>query len=288
MRVALVHDWLVRMRGGERCLEALLGVFPEADIFALLQVPGAVSPAIERRVRGTSFINALPAARRVYPYYLPLFPWAIERLDLRGYDLIISVSHCVAKGVLSRGTPHLSYCLTPVRYMWDMYGAYVAAGRSSRLVSGAIRVLAPWFRRWDLAASQRADLLVACSARVRERIRRIYQRPADVVYPPVAVERFEPASDREDFYLVVSALVHYKRLDIAVDAFSQLGRPLVIVGEGPELNRLRARAGRNPGSPGGCRTARSPLSWPGAGRLCIPLKRISVSPWWRRRLPAPR
>ncbi|MBI2614724.1 MAG: glycosyltransferase, partial [Gemmatimonadetes bacterium] len=244
-RVAMVHDWLVRMRGGERCLEALLGVFPEADVFTLLHVPGAVSPVIERRLRATSFINSLPAVRRLYPYYLPLFPAAIERFDLRGYDLVISISHCVAKGAPAAGVPHLCYCLTPMRYVWDMYQTYFGDGRSASAVSGAMKVLAPRLRRWDVESAARVNRWVAISSHVRQRIARIYGRPADVVYPPVAVDRFRPAPRRQDFYLAVSALVPYKRLDVAVEAFTRLGRPLVIVGEGSEYGRLKARTGPN-------------------------------------------
>ncbi len=243
MRVALVHDWLVRMRGGERCLEALLGVYPEADVFTLLHVPGAVSPVIERRLKATSFVNRLPAVRRVYPYYLPLFPRAIEQFDLSDYDLVISVSHCVAKGARAAGAPHLCYCLTPMRYVWDMYHVYFGDGRDQSPAGRAMAMVAPRLRRWDVESAARVHRFVAISDHVGRRIARTYGRQADVVYPPVALERFRPAPAREDFYLAVSALVPYKRLDVAVKAFTRLGQRLVVVGEGSEYRRLKARAG---------------------------------------------
>lgn len=245
MRVALVHDWLVRMRGGERCLEALLAIYPDADVFTLVHSPGAVSPAIERRIKASSAINRLPGVRAYYPYLLPLFPTAIERLDLRGYDLVLSISHCVAKGVRTLGTRHLCYCLTPMRYVWDLYDAYFGDGRAPPFVRAAMRRLAPRLRRWDVGACARVDRFVAISGHIANRIRRIYDRSATVVYPPVAIERFAATHQREDFYLSVSALVPYKRLDIAVDAFTRSGRTLIVVGEGAEYRRLRARAGRN-------------------------------------------
>jgi glycosyltransferase involved in cell wall biosynthesis len=243
MRVALVHDWLTGMRGGEKVLEALLELFPDGEIFTLLHVPGSVSPAIEARRIHTSFVQRLPLAARHYRRYLPLFPSAIERFDLSGFDLVVSCSHCVAKGVLPRGAPHLSYCNTPMRYVWDQFDAYFGPGRAGLATRAAARAAAPRLRRWDVASAVRVGRFVANSEYVRGRIRRCYGRDAGVVHPPVEVERFTPSRTREDFYLIVSALVPYKRVDLAVDAFRELGRPLVVVGSGPELPRLRARAG---------------------------------------------
>lgn len=246
MRVALIHDWLTGMRGGERVLEAFIDLFPSCEIFTLVHVPGRVSPKIEARPIHTSLIDALPGAHRHYRYYLPLFPRAIERFDLRGHDLVISVSHCVAKGVrVPAGVPHLSYCLTPMRYVWDLYDLYFGPGRGNPLVRAAMKAAAPRLRRWDVQTAGRVTRFVAISRHVEERIRRIYGRDADVVYPPVAIERFRPAPRREDFYLTVSALVPYKRVDVIVEAFNRLGRRLVVVGEGSEYRRLTRLARKN-------------------------------------------
>jgi glycosyltransferase involved in cell wall biosynthesis len=245
MRVALVHDWLTGMRGGERCLEVFCELYPEADLYTLLHVPGSVSPTIERRRIVTSFVQRLPDAARRYRSYLPLFPAAISRFDLRRYDLVLSSSHCVAKGARpAPGALHVCYCFTPMRYVWDMYDEYFGrcAGPVTRTlmppVAGALR----W---WDRRASRRVHHFAAISRHVAERIRRFYGREADVLYPPVDVQRFRLAEEEpEDFYLVVSALSPYKRIDLAVEAASRLGRRLLVVGTGPEEGRLRARAGR--------------------------------------------
>jgi glycosyltransferase involved in cell wall biosynthesis len=243
-RVALVHDWLTGMRGGERCLEVFCELFPGADLFTLLHVPGRVSAVIEQRRITTSFIQRLPAAARRYRHYLPLMPAAVGRFDFRGYDLVLSSSHCVAKGARpAPGCLHVCYCFTPMRYVWDRYRDYVAdhAGFTARV---ALPALAPALRAWDRAASRRVHHYVAISEHVRTRVRRCYGREATVIHPPVDVERFEPAAGREeDFYLVVSALVPYKRIDLAIRAAGALGRRLLVVGTGPEEGRLRALAG---------------------------------------------
>lgn len=244
MRVALVHDWLTGMRGGERCLEVFCELFPQADLYTLLHVPGSVSPTIESRRIVTSFIQRLPSVERHYRYYLPLFPAAVARFDLSGYDLVLSSSHCVAKGARAPDHGfHVCYCFTPMRYVWDLYEDYF--GRGAGLVSRAMtRPLAAALRRWDRQSSRRVNQFVAISRHVADRIQRCYGRTADVIYPPVDVQRFELAGEPEgDFYLVVSALAPYKRIDLAVDAANRLQRRLVIVGTGPEESRLRARAG---------------------------------------------
>ena len=244
MRVALVHDWLTGMRGGERVLEALLELFPRAEIFTLIHRPESVSSLIESRTIHTSFVDHLPFAHGPYRYLLPLFPRAVESFDLDGFDLVISSSHCVAKGARPpSGVPHLCYCHTPMRYVWDQYQEYFGPGRASPPVRAAIAAIAPRLRRWDVASVDRVDRFVANSACVSDRIRRHYGRTATVVYPPVDVERFGPAPTREDFYLVLGALVPYKRVDLAVEAFNRLGRRLVIAGEGSELPRLSKVAG---------------------------------------------
>jgi len=241
-KVALVHDWLTGMRGGERCLEVLCELFPDAPLFTLLHVPGSVTPQIERRRIVTSFVQRLPKAATRYRYYLPAFPLAIGRFDLSGYDLVVSMSHCVAKGVrVAPGTLHLCYCFSPMRYVWDLSSDYFGPGQGL-----AARTLGPplaaALRRWD-RQTDGVDRFVAISRHIADRIGRAYDRPADVIYPPVDVQRFEIAEAADDYYLVVSALVPYKRIDLAVAAANRLGRRLLVVGTGPEDRHLRALAG---------------------------------------------
>ena len=241
-RVALVHDWLTGMRGGERCLEVACELFPEAPLYTLLWVPGSVSPLIERRRIVTSFVGRLPRAATRYRAYLPLFPAAIRRLDLGGHDLILSLSHCVAKGVRTPpGALHLCYCFTPMRYVWDLYDDYFGAraGLATRLLMPPV---AAALRRWDRRTAG-VHRFAAISQHIAERIRRVYGRAADVLHPPVDVQRFRLAEAPGDFYLVVSALAPYKRVDLAVGAATRLGRRLLVVGTGPEERRLRRLAG---------------------------------------------
>jgi glycosyltransferase involved in cell wall biosynthesis len=243
VKVALVHDWLTGMRGGERCLEVFCELFPDADLFTLLHVPGSVTPVIERRRLVTSFIQRLPRAAERYRSYLPLFPAAIRRFDLRGYELILSSSHAVAKSVrVPRGALHVCYCFTPMRYVWDLYGDYFGQGAGA-LTRVLMPALAAWLRRWDRRTAAGVDHFVAISRFVADRIRRAYGREADVIYPPVDVARFRIDETPGDFYLVVSALTPYKRIDLAVEAANRLARPLRVVGTGPEQRRLQAQAG---------------------------------------------
>ena len=243
VKVALVHDWLTGMRGGERCLEVFAELFPTADLYTLLHVPGSVSPAIENRRIVTSFIQRLPQAERRYRHYLPLFPAAVRAFDLRGYDLVLSSSHAVAKGVrVPAGALHVCYCFTPMRYVWDLYDDYFGprAGLAARVLMPPV---AAWLRRWDRRTAAGVHQFVAISRFVAARIRRAYGREADVIYPPVDVSRFRVDEAPGEFYLVVSALTPYKRVDLAVEACNRLGRRLVIVGTGSEDRRLRALAG---------------------------------------------
>jgi glycosyltransferase involved in cell wall biosynthesis len=245
-RIALVHDWLVRMRGGEKCLEALCEVFPDSEIFTLVHRPGAVSPVIEARPVHTSFLQRMPRAADRYQYYLPLFPAAIARLRVEGFDCIISVSASVAKSVpRPDSTLHLCYCNTPMRYLWDQFDEYFGPGRTGALTRLAMRVLRRPLQRWDLRTAASPHYYIGNSNNVRERIERIYRRPAEVIYPPVDTHRF-PLSRRDDgFFLIVSALVPYKRVDLAVQAVKETGDRLVIIGEGQDEERLRAMAGPN-------------------------------------------
>ena len=242
-KVALVHDWLTGMRGGERCLEVFAELFPAADLYTLLHVPGSVGPVIESRRIVTSFIQRLPQAERRYRHYLPLFPAAVRGFDLRGYDLVLSSSHAVAKSVrVPAGALHVCYCFTPMRYVWDLYDDYFGprSGPAARLLMPPV---AAWLRRWDRRTAAGVQHFVAISRFVADRIRRTYGRDADVIHPPVDVSRFRLDESPGDFYLVVSALTPYKRVDLAVGACRRLGRRLVVVGTGPEEGRLRGLAG---------------------------------------------
>jgi glycosyltransferase involved in cell wall biosynthesis len=245
VRVALVHDWLTGMRGGEKVLEILCQLYPHAELFTLVHKPNSVSAVIERHRPHTSIIQSLPNAHKFYRYYLPLFPFAIERFDLNGFDLILSTSHCVAKAVIKTGrTRHLCYCHSPMRYAWDQYDAYFGPERIGALQSQLLR---PFFRtlaRWDAKTSDRVDRFVANSQHVAARIRRYYNRQAQVIHPPVDVDFFcQDDTVPSKHFLVVSALVPYKRIDVAIQACQSIGAQLKIVGQGPELNRLRKMSG---------------------------------------------
>ncbi len=242
MRVAIVHYWLLGMRGGEKVLEALCRLFPEADIFTLFYDPERISPLIRSHRVTASWLNPM---RRFHRSMLPLMPIALESFDLRGYDLVISSESGPAKGViLNSSTRHVCYCHTPMRYLWDLYPAYLHEWTRSRFKRAAMAPLANYLRLWDHASSARVDEFIANSENVRRRIWKTYRREASVIHPPVNVESFrsEPA---EDYYLIVSELVAYKRIDLAVHAFTQMRRKLRIVGDGPELSRLRKLASSN-------------------------------------------
>ena len=243
MRIAVIHDWLTGMRGGEAVLEGILDALPEAELFTLFHFPGSVSPKIESRTIYTSSLQKV--ARRVsdYRHLLPLYPKAIREFDLRPYDLIVSSSHCVAKSVDAKGKPHLSYCHTPMRYIWDRFDDYFP--RSKPLRRAAAMSVAPWLRSWDRKTASEVTKFVANSTFVKDRIRRFYDRDAEIVHPYVGDEFLDaPLPDaRDDFHLIVSALVPYKRIELAIEAAE--GRKLVIIGSGPLLEQLRARSGPN-------------------------------------------
>ena len=248
MKIALVHDWLTGMRGGERVLEALCELQPAADIFTLYHRRGSVSPAIERHRITRSFIQRLPLAHRYYRQYLPLFPFAIEQFNLDAYDAVISSSHCAAKAVIPAGRArHLCYCHSPMRYAWDQFDAYFGPARVGHVASRWMyRPLMARLARWDAATTTRVHRFVANSAHVAARIGRYYNRVATIVYPPVNTVFFHPALvSPGSHFLIVSALVPYKRIDLAIAACERLGAPLRIVGDGPDRRRLEARAPRN-------------------------------------------
>lgn len=242
MRVALIHDWLTGMRGGEKVLEAFCERFPDAPIYTLVHRPGSVSDAIERHPIRTSFIQRLPGSVTSYARYLPFMPAAIERFDLRGFDLVLSTSHCVAKGArVHPGTRHLCYCHTPMRYVWPAYEEYFGEGRISPPVSWLMPLLATGLRVWDVASLPRVDSFAANSSHVAARIRRWYGRDARVIHPWADTERFHPAADvREGEYdLILSALVPYKRIELALESYRRReGDALIVAGSGVERERL--------------------------------------------------
>ncbi len=243
-RVALVHDWLTGMRGGEKVLEQIAAEFPGAPIHTLFHFPGRISPALEAHPIRTSFLQRAPGITRHYRHYLPLFPAAIEAFDLSGFDLVVSTSHCVAKGVIpGPGAYHLCYCHTPMRYAWDQEHTYFP--RRTGAVARLRGLILSWLRVWDVASAPRVDRFVANSTFVARRIRRFYGREAAVLAPPVAIDRFTPPGEtpRRDFALVVAALAPYKRVEVAIAACAKLGLPLRIVGTGPERERLDRLAG---------------------------------------------
>ena len=245
MRLALVHDWLTGMRGGEKVLEVICERFPEAELFTLLHVRGSVSPAIERLPIHTSFVQHLPFVARHYRHYLPLFPMAVEQFDFERFDFVLSISHCAVKAIL---TPprvrHVCYCLTPMRYAWDQFDAYFGPGRMRPLGTRMMRPIMAGMARWDRDTAGRVDRYVAISHHVADRIGRYYNREASVVYPPVDTVFFHPdGSDPERYALIVSALVPYKRLELAIDACRQARVPLKIVGDGPERAAIERLAG---------------------------------------------
>jgi len=246
-RVALVHDWLTGMRGGEKVLEAIVELYPEATLHTLLHVRGTVSTAIERLAERRSFVQWLPDAARRYRHYLPAFPTAIEQFDLDHYDLVISTSHCVAKSVVKAGhAPHICYCHSPMRYAWDQFSAYFGPDVVGPTQSRWFRPMMARLARWDRDTAGRVDRYVANSHYVAARIRRYYNRGSTVVYPPVDTDFYfyqpESGVPPENRYLVVSALVPYKRVDVAIRACARLGARLTVVGRGPETDRLKAVA----------------------------------------------
>lgn len=249
MRIAIVHDWLDTWGGAELALLHLLAVFPAADLFALVDFMGAADHArLGSRPVRTSFVQHLPFARTAFRRYLPLFPLAIERLDVAGYDLVLSSSHAVAKGVrTTKAQLHICYCYTPMRYAWDLRDQYLRQVGLDRDLRGlAVRRSLSRLREWDRASSRRVNHFIAISHSIAERIRRCYDRDATVIYPPVPASAPREAGHRSGTYVTVSRLVPYKRIDVIVAAFRLLpDRELVVIGDGPERARIEAAAGSN-------------------------------------------
>jgi glycosyltransferase involved in cell wall biosynthesis len=248
IRVALVHDWLTGQRGGEKVLEVLAEIFPAAPIYALFHFPGSQVDGLEAREIRTSFIQRLPFLKKKYRLYLPLFPLAAELFDLADYDLIVSSSHCVAKGIIpGPDSLHLSYVHSPVRYAWNQYSAYFSPRDLSFFSRLAVPGVIHRLRIWDVASSARVDQFIANSANVARRIKKYYRRDADVIHPPADTDFFTlpEAELSRSYFLIVSALVPYKKIGLAVEVFNRTGEPLKIVGTGPEFRKLAKRAKPN-------------------------------------------
>lgn len=247
IRIALVHDWLTGMRGGEYVLEAIAEILPGAELFTLLYVPASVSPELTVLKRHTSRLQKMPKAESRYRHYLPLMPRWIEQFDLSGFDLVVSSSHCVAKGVKKApDAVHVSYVHAPMRYMWDRFDDYFGPGRASLPVRLAARALRPRFQAWDRRVSQkdRVNALIGNSRFIAGEIERAYGRSADVVYPFANIERFGSVTRKAGrHYLIVSAFAPYKRIDLAIEAFNEMKLPLLIVGGGQDADRAKKIAG---------------------------------------------
>jgi glycosyltransferase involved in cell wall biosynthesis len=244
LRVALIHYWYVRRRGGERVLDVMAEMFPQADLFIMVAEPNNMPPATAAHKLTTSFLQRIPGAKRHYRKMLPLFPLALESFNLDDYDLVISHEAGPAKGVLTRSrTLHVNYCHSPMRYVWEMYQDYKLQAPGGRLGRAFYSACSHYVRQWDASAATRVDHFIASSSNAAARIRKYYRRDSTIVYPPVDLARFAPAASREDYYLVVSPLVAYKRVDLAIEACNQLGRRLVVIGAGEEMPRLAKLAG---------------------------------------------
>lgn len=248
-RTALVHDWLPVYAGAERVLEQMIDTFPESDLFSLIDfIPDDQRDFLRGKSVQTSFIQRLPFARTKYRYYLPLAPVAIEQFDLSDYDVVVSSSYAVAKGILTRADQlHISYVHSPIRYAWDLHHDYLEQGRLQRGPRGVIaRLILHYMRLFDATSANRVDVFVANSRNVARRIQKTYRRPAHVIYPPVDVDRFEVCRKKEDFYVTMSRLVPYKRVDLIVEAFSEMPeKELVVIGDGPDFDAIRRAAGPN-------------------------------------------
>jgi glycosyltransferase involved in cell wall biosynthesis len=248
-KVAIVHDWLPLYGGAERVLEQMLNIFPQAEVFSLIDaIPAEQRGFLQNRRVHTSFVQKLPGGKTRYRSFFPLMPLAVEQFDLSPYHLVISSSHSFAKGVLTGPDQrHLCYCHSPIRYAWDMQHQYLEqTGLTKGWKSWLVRVLLHYVRLWDHRTGAGVDAFAANSAYIARRIMKTYRREAEVIYPPVAVQEFEPIEKKENFYLTASRMVPYKRIDLIAEAFSRMPeKQLIIIGDGPEMERVRAKAGAN-------------------------------------------
>ena len=250
MKTAIVHDWLVTYAGSERCIESFINIFPDSDIYTLINFLNQDERKIilNNKETKTSFIQKLPGAKKNHRNYLPLFPFAIEQFDLSNYDLVLSSSHAVAKGVLTHSNQlHICYCHTPIRYAWDLTFQYLKESNLTKgLKSLIVKSVLHYVRMWDISSVNRVDYFIANSNYIAKRIKKIYNRHADVIYPPVDTEKFSLELNKENYFLTASRFVPYKKIDLIVEAFTKMpDKKLVVIGDGPDSEKIKNRAGRN-------------------------------------------
>jgi len=243
VKVALIHDWLTIIGGSENVFKEIASLFPEADIYTLVTRKETIATmGLDKHRVTTSFIQNLPFAKTRYRFYLPLFPLAIEQFDLSGYDLIISSSHAVAKGVLTQNDQvHVCYCHSPMRYAWDLYYQYIKeSGLNKGLKGYFVKLVLHKLRQWDIIATNRVDYFISNSNYIGKRIKKVYNRDSVTIYPNVAVHDFEVCQEREDFYFTCSRLVPYKKIDLIVKAFNNMpDKKLIVIGDGPDFNKIK-------------------------------------------------
>jgi glycosyltransferase involved in cell wall biosynthesis len=248
MKIAIVHEWFVNYAGSEKLLEQILSLYPEADLYSIVDfLPSDKRDFIQNKPVKTSFIQKLPLAKNKYRNYLPLMPYAVSRFDLSDYDLVISNSHCVAKGAKTNSHGlHISYCYTPMRYVWDLKDQYLKETKMDKGMKGiVINEIFKHLKQWDLSTSKQVTHFITLSHYIRERIKRNYGRDSTVIYPPVDINKFTIHEEKEDFFLTVSRMVPYKKMDLIVEAFSDNKLPLVVIGEGPDFEKIKKKANKN-------------------------------------------
>lgn len=249
MKIAIIHDWLVTYAGAERVLEQMLNVYPDADLFSLVDfLPADKRAFIQNKPVQTSFIQNLPRADKKYRQYLPFMPLAIEQHDVSSYDIIVSSSHAVAKGVLTGPDQlHICMCYSPIRYAWDLQHQYLKESVLTKGLKSCIaKIILHYIRIWDYRTSTGVDKFIGISDFIVRRIKKVYGREATVIYPPVDVNEFTLSESKEDFYLTASRMVPYKRIDLIVEAFSAMPhRKLIVIGDGPDFDKIKDKAGKN-------------------------------------------
>jgi len=249
LKTAIIHDWLVSYAGSERVLEQIIAMYPEADLYSLIDfIPGSDRNFIQNKIVHTSFIQKLPFARNKYRSYLPFMPLAIELFDLSQYDLVLSSSHAVAKGALtSSNQMHICYCHTPMRYAWDLYHQYLRESGLDKGIKGRVaQLILHYIRMWDYTSAQRVDYFIANSKFIASRIKKNYGREAVVIYPPIDTDKYRLCSNKDDYYVTASRLVPYKKVDLIVEAFSHMpDKRLVVIGDGPDLLKVKSKASKN-------------------------------------------
>lgn len=250
MKIAIVHDWMVTYAGSERCVESFTNIWPEADVYTLVNFlsPEEQNIVLKNKAPYTSFLQNWRIARKNHRKLLPLFPYAIEQFDLSKYDLIISSSHAVAKGVLTNSNQlHINYCYTPIRYAWDLTHQYLnESGLTRGLKATLAKLILHYIRMWDISASNRVDYYVAISDYIAGRIKKTYRRDAETIYPPVDTSKFPVQTKKENFYLAASRMVPYKRIDLIVEAFSLMpDKQLFVIGDGPDADKIKSKASPN-------------------------------------------